>query len=279
VNLEERKRGEKPGMKDDCLVIPPKVFSFFTAIPYQSWDLIVRNEPEWIEFNRFHKEFPFGPFAVLMLICGLNAYQLKGRAEHGYFPAYRNSIQQNRIPETPGDLVQILLPLYECDRLPKGKCSRLYRFMESNLASQVWNSSPVEIEETFIEIWHDLAQVMRQHEDKKTIVFAMKCLGIALLMEHKVNFHFEEIPIPVDSRVRKITGKMGGPTQPDDLVREYWHQVIQKVRQKDSTVTMIHLDSFLWQVVGYSGEERKDWFCKNGICFLRDSFEEIIGGE
>lgn len=262
-------------MNNDSLLIPQRVYSFFTSIPYPSWDLIVRNEPEWIELKQFHKEYPFGPFAVLMLMCGLNAYQLKGRAEVGYFPAIRDILLQNKIPKTPGDLVQILFPLYECDRLPKNKCSRLYRFLESNLANQIWNSSPVEIERIFISIWHDLAEVMGQEKDKKTIVFAMKCLGVALLMEHKVNFHFEEIPVPVDSRVRKITAELGGPTQPDRMVQQYWHQVIEKIRQKDPTITMIHLDSFLWQVVGNFGEERKEWFCKHGICFLRDSFEEI----
>lgn len=264
-------------MNNVTCVIPGRIILFFTSIPYPSWDLIVKNEPEWILFKQFHAMYRFGPFAVFMLACGLNAYQLKGRAETGYFPSVRDCLFQCRVPETPRDLLAILLPLYECERLPKGKCARLVRFLKSDLAERIWSCSPAGIEQAFIPIWHELAAVMGQQKDRKTIVFAMKCLGIALLMEHKVNFHFEEIPIPVDSRVRKITGELGGPTQPDCAVQQYWHEVIGQVRKKDPTVTMIHLDSFLWQVMGYSGEERKEWFCRNGICFLRESFEEIVG--
>ncbi|MBN1165506.1 MAG: N-glycosylase/DNA lyase [Methanospirillaceae archaeon] len=262
--------------KPEALRIPRQVYSFFTSIPYPSWDLIVQNEPEWIEFKPFHERYSFGLFAVLMVMCGLNAYQLKGRAETGYFPAFRDILLNNRNPENPDELVSILYPLYECDRLPKGKCSRLHRFVQSDLGERIWYSSPSEIEESFIRIWHDLAAVMKQKEDKKTVVFAMKCLGIALLMEHKMNFSFEAIPIPVDSRIRKITAALGGPDEPDRAVQQFWHQVIEKIREKDSTITMIHLDSFLWQVTGYTGEERKEWFCRNGICFLQESFTEIV---
>ncbi len=258
------------------LVIPKQVYSFFTSIPYPSWDLIVRNEPEWIEFKQFHERYSFGLFAVLMIMCGLNAYQLKGRAETGYFPAFRDILQKNHNPKNPDELISMLYPLYECDRLPKGKCSRLHRFLKSEFTERIWYSTPSDIEESFIRIWHCLAAVMKQDKDKKTIVFAMKCLGIALLMEHKVNFSFEAIPVPVDSRIRKITAALGGPGDPDRAVQQFWHQVIEKIREKDMTITMIHLDSFLWQVSGYRGEERNEWFCRNGICFLKESFAEIV---
>lgn len=101
---------------------------------------------------------------------------------------------------------------------------------------------------------------MRQRPNKKTIVFAMKCLGIALLMASEANFDFSPIPIPVDSRVKSWTPSMG-----EEEIRDFWARALDEIRKKESRVTMIHLDSFLWQLAGYTGREQEVYLMESGI--------------
>lgn len=235
-----------------------------SRIPLKIWDEIVKKEPEWENMEIFLEKYGFGRFAVLMLAAGLNDFQLKGKAEVAYWPKIKEVLDGHGIPESAKDLEQILSKFYENERLPELKLERLKRFLSSQLAKKLWNASPDEVEGDFLRIWDELARAMRQEKEAKTIVFAMKCLGIALLMAKRKNFCFEEIPIPVDIRVRNFTERLGVAVKSDDDVRMFWSRVLKELR-KTVPINMIHLDSLIWQIGTLQRDELVKYFAPFGL--------------
>ncbi|AGK61357.1 Uncharacterized protein conserved in archaea [Archaeoglobus sulfaticallidus PM70-1] len=235
------------------------ISAILSAIPVEIWDRVVQEEPEWKHMREFLESYGFGRFAVLMIAAGLNDFQLKGKAEVAYWPKMRELLKRNNTPNSPRELESILAEFYANERLPDLKLRRLNRFLSSRLAEWLWNAMPGEVTENFLRIWYDLAATMRQERSVKTIVFAMKCLGIALLMAGESNFCFERIPIPVDYRVREFTKRTGVVVRDDEDVRTFWGKVLEELRGRGLEINMIHLDSLIWQIGVLSKPEIVDY--------------------
>lgn len=233
-------------LKGDNMTLA-RVVSVLAQIPIEVWDKITEKEPEWRNMKGYLEKYGFGRFAVLMLAAGLNDFQLKGKAEVAYWPKLRETLERHGIQDSPKDLESILSEFYRDERLPELKLTRLNRFLSSKLARKLWSAKPDEVIRDFLKIWYELANTMRQSRDAKTITFAMKCLGITLLMSGKTDFSFERIPIPVDYRVRTFTERLGLGVKDDNDVREFWNKVLEELR-KEVPINMIHLDSLIWQI-------------------------------
>jgi DNA-(apurinic or apyrimidinic site) lyase len=249
------------------------ISTIFSAIPMEIWDKIVQEEPEWKYMREFLESYGFGKFAVLMIAAGLNDFQLKGKAEVAYWPKIRDLLESHKVPNSTQELESILVEFYANERLLDLKLRRLDRFLSSRLAEWLWNAEPREVAENFLRIWYDLATIMRQERSAKTIVFAMKCLGIALLMAGESNFSFERIPVPVDYRVREFTRRLGVAVRDDEDVRVFWSRILEELRRDGLEVNMIHLDSLIWQIGVLSKSEIVDYFAKLG---LREVGEKIV---
>lgn len=238
-----------------------RLADILSEIPLNVWDEIVRKEPEWIYMEEFYKKLGFGKFAVLLLMLGLNDYQTKGKAEVGYWPPLKNHLEKATLTfYQPQDMIEVLKEFFENERLSKAKIDRLKRFLNSKLAREIWNSTPAQISGNLQEIWDRLAKTMNQRKDKKTIVFAMKCLGIALMIAGFKNFNYN-VPIPVDSRVQELTKKFWADKKSlsNDEVINFWQEVLQRIR-KSLNINMIHLDSLIWQIATLSKKEIIDYF-------------------
>lgn len=227
----------------------------------RSWEKIIVSEPEWREMVDFLPCYTFGPFATLMVVAGLNDFQLKGKADRAYWPPIRARLGGAEVPVSPAKLADLLQPFYEQERYKEMKVSRLHKFLKSDLAAGLWKAEPRQAAEEFVNIWQRLADVMNQRMEKKTIVFAMKCLGLALIMAGEYGFPSQTLAIPVDLRVRRLTKALGGPTGSDDSIRAYWDAVLGGVRATSPHVTMIHLDSFVWQVADNVSEYAVRAYC------------------
>ncbi|MCM8784793.1 MAG: N-glycosylase/DNA lyase [Candidatus Omnitrophica bacterium] len=238
-----------------------------SKIPWDIWEKIVEKEPEWQNMECFFLPYGFGPFATLMLATGLNDYQLKGKAEIVYWPKIRTVLNNSILtpPKSPDDLYNLLEPFYQKERFKINKIERLYRFLKSSLASQLWVSTPQKVSADFLDIWNKLAEIMHQNPQDKTIVFAMKCLGISLLIAKEYRFDFSPIPVPVDLRVRKFTNLLGFNPSSDDDVRDFWSDILSIIRRRDSRITMIHLDSLVWQISSMNKYELQKYFIDLGI--------------
>jgi DNA-(apurinic or apyrimidinic site) lyase len=237
-----------------------KLVEILSKIPWKAWEEIVRKEPEWQNMESFFLSYDFGPFAVLMLATGLNDYQLKGKAEVAYWPNIRKVLKISPSPKSPNDLCKLLIPFYQKERLNINKIERLKRFLKSPLASRLWKSSPQRVSSDFLNIWDNLAKIMHQQPQAKTIVFAMKCLGISLLIVKEYGFDFTPIPVPIDLRVMRFTKLLGFNIGSDSDVRAFWNDILSILREGDSHITMIHLDSLIWQIASMNKYEMQKYF-------------------
>jgi len=236
-----------------------EVANLLVEIPPEAWRKIVEEEPEWRFMNELLPKYGFGKFAVLMMAAGLNDFQLKGRAEEVYWPVLREILVKHPVPETLEELQRILEEFYKNERLKNMKLNRLRRFMSSQLAKRVFSSSPEEISKEFPALWLELGKTMKQSPEKKTISFAMKCLGLSLMMLKKYDFEFERVPIPVDLRVRTLTQRLG-ISGDDSTVRFFWKSVLEALKERNPEITMIHLDSLVWQIGTADEKEIIDYF-------------------
>jgi DNA-(apurinic or apyrimidinic site) lyase len=253
-----------------------KLSQIFSEIPWGVWEKIVKKEPEWQNMEFFLPSYGFGPFAVLMVVTGLNDYQLKGKADVAYWPKIHKVLETSPPPSSPNELCSLLTPFYQNERLNKNKIERMERFLESPLCSILWKSHPKKVSEEFLNIWHELARTMNQDSSAKTIVFSMKCLGISLLMVGEYGFNFVPIPIPVDSRVMKFTNQLGFHITTADDVRRLWSDMLSILRKNDSRLNMIHLDSLVWQVASMSEYELRGYFRDLGISHLGDKLFALL---
>lgn len=218
-----------------------------SKVPLEIWDRIVGNEPEAMLLDQLPR-YGFGKFATLMIIAALNDYQLKGPAEEKYWPPLHMLIRESLVPETLEDMKHILSEFYMKERFREAKLKRLNKFLDSHLAQKLWTSNPEDVSNDFKRIWVDLSRVMGQKRSDKTIVFAMKTLGLVLTLIGHTDFDFSEIPIPVDVRVKRLTAKLVGRDLKDEEVRHFWDEVLKEIRKTQPGVNMIHLDSLVWQI-------------------------------
>ena len=213
-----------------------------------AWRRAIEMEPEYINMGPLFDDYGFGPFATLMVVAGLNDYQLKGKAEKSYWPKLKEHLIGKPSPSSPDALIDRLVAFYEHERLSKAKLNRLDKFLHSQLAQYMFRADAREISRCFLEIWNKLAKVMGQQKNSKTIVFAMKCLGLSLILAGENGFDFGPIPIPVDSRVKSLNQRIGLTFSNEDEIRRFWSEVLYDLRNHDQDLTMIHLDSLLWQI-------------------------------
>jgi len=252
--------------KEDVKENKKRLVEILTEIPWGIWEKIVRQEPEWVNMESFLPIYGFGPFSVLMIVTGLNDYQLKGKAEKVYWPEIHEHLKNFPPPDNPQKLYNLLEPFYRKERLWNTKLRRLYRFLNSFLAQKLWESIPSEVAKKFPRIWKSLAQVMGQKPQDKTISFAMKCLGLSLMMKGEYSFDFTMIPIPVDSRVVRFTERVGILSSSDaKAIRQLWSEILTSLRKCYPSLTMIHLDSLVWQVASLGDVELKSYFEELGI--------------
>ena len=102
---------------------------------------------------------------------------------------------------------------------------------------------------------------MNQEPGAKTICFAMKCLGICLLMFEEYGFDFSEIPIPVDFRVIEFTKAAGLVGQEiHSEIRTVWSEVLSELNFRNPDISMIHLDSLVWQIARLNDGQLKKYF-------------------
>jgi DNA-(apurinic or apyrimidinic site) lyase len=223
--------------------------------PSAAWNATVTEEPEWKWMRPLQESWAFGHFAALFIILGLNDYQTKGKADVGYWPKVVPLIPRESDPEDPRQLIQLLEPFYMRERFAQTKVQRLRRFVSSELCKEIWKRDSFSLAADFERIWRSLGCSMNQEPTKKTIAFAMKCLALALLMANETRFAFGAVPVPVDSRIRSISARLGLTASNDAIERERWHKTLRRIRESNGAITMVQLDSLLWQIGTLSQQE------------------------
>ena len=250
-----------------------------TQFPSAAWNATVTEEPEWKWMRPLREVWAFGHFADVFVILGLNDYQTKGKADVGYWPKVAPLIPRESDPQDPRQLIDILEPFYMGERLAQNKVKRLKRFVSSELCQEIWKSDSSSVAAEFERIWRFLARTMNQEPTKKTIAFAMKCLALALLMVSETRFDFGAIPVPLDSRIRSISARLGLTRTDDASERDRWHNTLERIRDSDAEITMVHLDSLLWQIGTLSQQEMQSHLATLGVGDLASRIAALFRAE
>lgn len=219
------------------------------------WKATLKEEPEWKWMRPISKAWDFGPFVTTFIVLGLNDYQTKGASDVGYWPKIVPLLPQHRNPQSPDALLTILEPFYARDRMRLRKVTRLHRFVQSELCAELWTTKPRILAADLPEFWNRLGQTMGQRPHEKTIALGAKFIALALLMVGNRSFDFEAIPVPVDSRVRKVSQRLGEEFCNDMSERQRWKSALNRIRARNPDVTMLHLDNLLWQIGAMSNAQ------------------------
>lgn len=89
-----------------------KISKALSFIPFPAWEWFLHQEPEWNEMQPIHQSYPDGIFLCLMTVCGLNDYQLKGKADKVYWPLIRRHIENYPVPASTEDLQCVLAQFF-----------------------------------------------------------------------------------------------------------------------------------------------------------------------
>jgi len=90
-------------------------------------------------------------------------------------------------------------------------------------------------------------KIMRTNPTSKTIAFSVKMFGYGCRITRSTFFPFpKEVPIPLDSRIKKITSKL---TKEDPI--GFWFKISRK-----TSIPCLHIDSILWVTYGLSLDEK-----------------------
>ena len=118
---------------------------------------------------------------------------------------------------------------------------------------------------------------MNQEPRAKTIVFAMKCLGISLLMAREYGFYFSRIQIPVDSRIEALTQKVASKElEGRKDIQDFWSEILSELKKELPRLSMIHLDSLCWQIGTLSYSEIRAYFERLGLREMGENLISII---
>ncbi len=170
-------------------------------------------------------------FLKLVVTNSLVSYQLSGKGEDWWWEF------AEWFTENPGgEYDEFLASSRFNKRLLPVKLRRSRRFLEA-----VKNVHLLPYYTRMVELWKFIANIMGSPPTSKTIVFAVKMYGYAARIATG-NFipYPSEIPIPVDSRIKKLTERLGGK---DPIA--FWREVAKR-----SGVPPLHIDSILWPLLG-----------------------------
>jgi DNA-(apurinic or apyrimidinic site) lyase len=237
-------------MAPDIRGAAQQITNALEQLPWTAWNQVVQDGPGFKVMRPLAEVYQPGAFLVLMVVAGLNDYQLKGKAESKYWPLLRQHLGLEPVPSSPEELGTLLEPFYREERMGIQKVHRMWRFLRSRIANQLWAVSPAEAGRQIRVLWRQIAVVMAQPPEAKTIAFSIKTLAIGLLLLGEENFEFTGVALPVDSRLLKLTPALDGGE-----VREFWDIVLAKLCQSEPRLTHLHLDSLLWQYSGASNHE------------------------
>lgn len=223
-----------------------EVVETLSLIPGNIWPRFREREPEWLPVP---ERWSDGMFLNLLVVCALNDYQPKGRAEVAYWPPIRRLILSSPAPRSNVDLIEMLRPFYAQERFRTAKLDRLERYLTSDLARETAQLSAQETAPRLVDFHQSLARAMGQARSDKTIALAMKCLVLGLRILGVPDPPVHELAVPVDSRVRALTQRIGllGVDPSDEEVRACWAAILRGLQRVVPDLTMVELDSLLWQ--------------------------------
>lgn len=179
-------------------------------------------------------------FVPLVTANALVSYQLSGKGEEWWWEFARWFSEHPIVGGISSAYAEFLPKSRTNKRLANIKVKRLERVENFLLAMR-----PEAYYENMVQLWKDLARILETPRNAKTLVFSVKMFGYAMRIATGkfVPYPFE-VPIPVDSRIKKFTEKLGA-----EKPIPFWNDVA-----RESGVPPLHIDSILWPALSGNPE-------------------------
>ena len=99
--------------------------------------------------------------------------------------------------------------------------------------------------DNMVALQHELAKTLGTQRNAKTVVFAVKMFGYAMrIATGEFRPYPMEIPIPVDSRIQRLTERLG-----EKNPIRFWQKIAE-----ETGVPPLHIDSILWPAMSGNPE-------------------------
>jgi len=170
-------------------------------------------------------------FVPLVVANALVSYQLSGKGEDWWWE-FARWFSENPVDSIYG-AYKVFLPESKTNRritnVKLRRLDRVEQFLQSMDTDEYYAD--------MMALQQNLAKALSTQKNAKTIVFSVKMFGYAMrIATGEFRPYPMEIPIPVDSRIQKITDKLGA----DDPIT-FWQGLAEK-----TGVPPLHIDSILW---------------------------------
>jgi len=220
-------------------------------------------DPQFQAAKLITQRMSFGSALTLIVLNSLISYRLSGRGED-YWSEFALHISKMGEPRSLREAVKLMINFLSSSKinvtLRRSKMIRLLK-VSMNEALEPWNIT--RYTKNLRGLAKTLASSLRTKWTTKTIVFAMKMLCYAYRAHHgKPLVAPFNIPIPIDSRIAKISWTSGVIDIVDANLKR-WGDIVKAVTSKPSTVQKawsnvaktsgippLHLDSILWLIGG-----------------------------
>ena len=218
-------------------------------------------DEQYKALKELYKELPSkNKFCVLVTFNALISYQLTGTGEQ-YWKEFANYFKKRNVKGAVDELLEFLKKSRYNRRLHKAKEQRLkkLRKIEGIIVTNEgeYYSKPRKLLEL-------LSNVLGSPMSSKTLVFAVKMFNYACRIKYARRAILpNDIDIPVDSRIKKLSTNLGESVNP---IR-FWREV-----SSITGIPPLHLDSLLWITVRLVKENKKPREAK-----YRDLYEVLKG--
>ncbi|MDP5038961.1 MAG: N-glycosylase/DNA lyase [Candidatus Gracilibacteria bacterium] len=201
-----------------------------TSIEIQKQDFQYKS----LEFlnNNFKNENIYDLVLANSIIC----YQLSSTGE-AYWEEFGNYFSTNKPKNIINDLKIFIKNSKGNKRFVDTKSKRLDKL--TNFL-EIFSQKRDFYLNNLVILRDELAKVMNQKTDAKTIVFAIKMIGYVINIKQKVDFVFPyEISIPIDSRLTNLYEKFND--NPDLEIKDFYKKI-----SEITNISPLNLDAIVW---------------------------------
>ena len=93
----------------------------------------------------------------------------------------------------------------------------------------------------------------------------MKCLALALLMVNESRFNFGAVPVPVDSRIRSVSARLGLTRTDEASERERWPRHLNDFGNRMPQLRWFNWTALLWQIGTLSRQQMQAHLATLGV--------------
>ena len=210
-----------------------------------------------------------GPALTLIVLNSIISYRLSGRGED-YWNEFALYVSRASEPKSLAEAVKLVLSFLSTSKINVAlRASKISRLLRASTAKVLEPDNIVKQTRNLRKFAKALALSLKSRWSSKTIVFSLKMICYAYRARYgKPLIAPFSIPIPIDSRVAKLSWT-SGVIDVEEASPRKWSDIVEAVMSKprvaqgawsvvakNSGIPPLHLDSILWLVGGLIGRRR-----------------------